>query len=90
MNLRGRSSLASGVLHELNNSTTAPPTLFDFQFNCRMYYTSSNPQGQQSATVRQKRYKTSLACTVCRRRKVKCDGVRPGTCLQSRERSMLD
>lgn len=34
--------------------------------------------GQPSGPVRWRRYKTSLACTACRRRKLKCDGARPG------------
>lgn len=39
---------------------------------------------QQPAPPRQRRYKTSLACTTCRRRKLKCDGRRPGMSMAMR------
>ncbi|KEF57497.1 uncharacterized protein A1O9_05414 [Exophiala aquamarina CBS 119918] len=35
------------------------------------------PAPQRLGGVRTKRYKTSLACTTCRARKLKCDGARP-------------
>ena len=37
------------------------------------------PTTQRLGAARTKRYKTSLACTTCRARKLKCDGARPGT-----------
>jgi len=29
-------------------------------------------------SLKTKRYKVNVACELCRRRKVKCDGIRPG------------
>ncbi|KAH1550364.1 hypothetical protein KXX57_009540 [Aspergillus fumigatus] len=39
---------------------------------------SSVSLAKPHASLRHRRYKTVLACATCRRRKVKCDGLRPG------------
>ena len=38
---------------------------------------SSLSAAQESGTMRVRRYKASVACNTCRRRKLKCDGLRP-------------
>ncbi|GIJ97924.1 hypothetical protein Aspvir_000030 [Aspergillus viridinutans] len=38
---------------------------------------SSASPAQPHVSLRHRRYKAALACTTCRRRKVKCDGIRP-------------
>lgn len=48
---------------------------------------SSVSPAKPHASLRHRRYKTVLACATCRRRKVKCDGLRPacGRCLRTRD-----
>ncbi|KAL6232753.1 fungal-specific transcription factor domain-containing protein [Aspergillus navahoensis] len=49
--------------------------------------TPKTPSTTQKRPPRQRRYKAAIACTICRRRKLKCDGVRPacGRCQKKPE-----
>jgi hypothetical protein len=47
---------------------------------------ASAPSNPSPPVFRVKRYKVPRACDACRLRKLKCDGIRPGWCLDTASR----